>query len=91
MGEPLTDSQSTSGVGQRPQGLRVGSPAQQDPPDYDPLINAHAALVFVSAALIGLVVGVLTFLGTANAPLSAVAGLSAIGAAVGVLHKMIGR
>lgn len=64
----MTDSQSTSGVGQRPQGLRVGSPAQQDPPDYDPLINAHAALVFVSAALIGLVVGVLTFLGTANAP-----------------------
>lgn len=68
MGEPLTDSQSTSGVGQRPQGLRVGSPAQQDPLDYDPLINAHAALVLVSAAVIGLVVGVLTFLGTANAP-----------------------
>lgn len=91
MGEPLTDSQSTSGVGQRPQDLRVGSPVAQSPPDYDPLINAHAALVFVSAALIGLVVGVLTFLGTANAPLSAVAGLSAGGAGVGVLHKMIGR
>lgn len=91
MGEPLTDSQSTSGVRQRPQDLRVRSRARQSPPDYDPLINAHAALVFVSAALIGLVVGALTFLGTANASLSVIAGLSASGAGVGVLHKMIGR
>ncbi|MEU5807800.1 MULTISPECIES: hypothetical protein [unclassified Streptomyces] len=54
-----------------------------------PLLTLHAAVVFLAALIIGLVVGGLSHLGGVPAALAVLAGLGAAGAAVPVLHGLI--
>ncbi|MFE0332344.1 hypothetical protein ACFW08_37270 [Streptomyces sp. NPDC058960] len=55
-----------------------------------PLLTVHSALVLLIGVLIGGLVGVLTYL-DGNSPFASVlAGAVAAGAAVPVLHKLIG-
>lgn len=59
-------------------------------PDTDPpLLTLHAAVVLVTATLIGLVAGGLTFLGGTHPALSVLAGLAAVGGAVPGLRGLI--
>ncbi|MFJ9195866.1 hypothetical protein [Streptomyces globisporus] len=55
-----------------------------------PLVTAHAAIVFMMAILIGMVVGVLTFLSVGDTAAALLAGLTGSGASTPVLHKHIG-
>ncbi|MGZ9929299.1 hypothetical protein ACXNSR_05340 [Streptomyces sp. NC-S4] len=52
-------------------------------------VTLHAAVVLIAAALIGLAAGGLAFLGGTGPALAVLAGLSAAGAAVPVLHGLI--
>ncbi|WP_221890462.1 hypothetical protein, partial [Streptomyces sp. WAC07061] len=61
------------------------------PPDAEPLVSARTALVLLTAAFIGTVLGALTFLSTGNAAGGLIAALSGFGAATLGLHKLIGR
>ncbi|MER6444119.1 hypothetical protein [Streptomyces venezuelae] len=65
------------------------TPPTSEPNDPGPLITAHAALVFLMAAFIGAMAGVLTALSTGNTAASVLAGLSACGVSIPVLHKLI--
>ncbi|MEU3290513.1 hypothetical protein [Streptomyces longwoodensis] len=50
----------------------------------------HAAVVFLAAVIIGLVMGGLMFLHDQSVPAAVVTGLVAAGGSVPVLHKLIG-
>ncbi|MEU0477545.1 hypothetical protein [Streptomyces olivaceus] len=50
----------------------------------------HAAVVFLTAVIIGLVMGGLTFLHDKCVPAAVAAGLGSFGISVPVLHKLIG-
>ncbi|MEU1895672.1 hypothetical protein [Streptomyces pristinaespiralis] len=68
-------------------------PVGTQPPDYGagPLLTAHATLVFVAAAFIGVVVGWLTYVSAGdNAAAAVLAGLMAGGMSAPMLHKLIG-
>ncbi|MEV7177794.1 hypothetical protein [Kitasatospora sp. NPDC093679] len=54
-----------------------------------PLLPARTALVLLIAAVIGIVAGVLTFLGHSPVATAVLSGLTAAGASVPVLHKLI--
>lgn len=54
------------------------------------LLTAHAALVFVAAAILGGLVGFLTHLSVGNAAAAVLAGLTAGGVSAPVLHRLIG-
>ncbi|MEU4657289.1 hypothetical protein AB0G32_25700 [Streptomyces sp. NPDC023723] len=68
---------------------RCGHPPAT-PPAPTPFLTLHTAVVLVAAALIGLVVGGLTFLGGTPTAGAALAGLIAGGAGVPALRTLIG-
>ncbi|CAL9652463.1 hypothetical protein SUDANB23_06640 (plasmid) [Streptomyces sp. enrichment culture] len=71
-------------------------PAQSEPPSSAgvplevPLLSVHAAVVFLAAVIIGLVMGGLMFLHDKSVPAAVATGLLAAGGSVPVLHKLIG-
>ncbi|CAL9673740.1 hypothetical protein [Streptomyces sp. enrichment culture] len=73
-------------------------PARREPPatagavtpSETPLLSMHAAVVFLTAVIIGLVMGSLTFLHDKSVPAAVAAGLGTFGISVPVLHKLIG-
>ncbi|MFJ9675252.1 hypothetical protein ACIRP5_31215 [Streptomyces sp. NPDC101221] len=65
-------------------------PAGAGTPSETPLLSVHAAVVFLTAAIIGLVMGGLVFLHDKSVPAAVTAGLLAAGGSVPVLHKLIG-
>ncbi|NUW02874.1 hypothetical protein [Streptomyces sp. CAI 127] len=72
--EPDIRNAAPSGAGQEP----------------GPLLTAHAAIVLMMAILIGMVIGVLTFLSVGDAAAALLAGLTGSGFSIPVLHKHIG-
>jgi hypothetical protein len=62
---------------------------QPDPPT--PFMTLYTALVLLTAAVIGLVVGGLSYLSGTSVPAAALAGLVSGGGSVPVLHSLIGR
>ncbi|UUS35068.1 MULTISPECIES: hypothetical protein [Streptomyces] len=65
-------------------------PAGAGTPSETPLLSVHAAVVFLAAVIIGLVMGGLMFLHDKSVPAAVAAGLVAAGGSVPVLHKLIG-
>lgn len=59
-------------------------------PDSEPLLSQHAAVVLLTAAFLGTVVGVLAFLSTGNTAGALLAAVAAAGASVLGLHRLIG-
>ncbi|MFJ8275578.1 hypothetical protein ACIQ8G_35800 [Streptomyces sp. NPDC094154] len=59
-------------------------------PSQDPLLSMHAAVVFLTAVIIGLVMGGLMFLHEKSVPSAVATGLGCCGISVPVLHKLIG-
>lgn len=55
-----------------------------------PFVTVRTAIILLSAAFIGLVVGGLTFLGGEPAATAVLAGLTGAGGSVLGLHKLIG-
>ncbi|MFC8826537.1 hypothetical protein ACFT9I_14485 [Streptomyces sp. NPDC057137] len=60
-------------------------------PEPGPLLSAHAALVLVTAAFIGTIVGTLTYFSTHDTPAALLAGLTASGAGTLALDRLIGH
>ncbi|MFG3498746.1 hypothetical protein [Streptomyces sp. NPDC047928] len=65
-------------------------PASAGTPSETPLLSVHAAVVFLAAVVIGLIMGGLMFLHDKSVPAAVAAGLAAAGVSVPVLHKLIG-
>ncbi|MGE7384505.1 hypothetical protein ACQKM2_03235 [Streptomyces sp. NPDC004126] len=61
------------------------------PPDTEPLVSLRTALVLLTAAFIGTVLGALTALSTGNPAAGLIAALTGFGVATLGLHKLIGR
>lgn len=59
------------------------------PPPEPPFISLHTAIVLLTAVVIGLVVGGLTFLSDFSAPGAALADLGAAGLSVPTLRSLI--
>ncbi|MGW0552227.1 hypothetical protein [Streptomyces altiplanensis] len=59
-------------------------------PSETPLLSVHAAVVFLAAAVIGLVMGGLMFLHDKSVPAAVATSLVAAGGSIPVLHKLIG-
>ncbi|WP_190078595.1 hypothetical protein [Streptomyces daghestanicus] len=59
-------------------------------PSETALLSVHAAVVFLAAAVIGLVMGCLVFLHDKSVPAAVATGLVAAKGSVPVLHKLIG-
>ncbi|MET8102259.1 hypothetical protein ABZV29_38415 [Streptomyces sp. NPDC005236] len=53
-------------------------------------MSIHAAVVFLTAVVIGLIMGGLMFLSDKSVPTAVATGLGAAGVGVPVLHKLIG-
>lgn len=66
------------------------APAGAGTPSETPLLSVHAAVVFLAAVIIGLVMGGLMFLHDKSVPTAVTAGLVAAGGSLPVLHKLIG-
>ncbi|MFD7735088.1 hypothetical protein ACFV6F_32490 [Kitasatospora phosalacinea] len=60
-----------------------------DSPGSGPFLTARTALVLLTAAFFGTAAGVLAYLGGTPAAGAVLAGLTAFGAAVPVLHNLI--
>jgi VIT1/CCC1 family predicted Fe2+/Mn2+ transporter len=60
-------------------------------PEPDPLVPLRLALIAMIAAVLGAIVGLLTFMASPSVPQAVLAGLIAAGAAVLALDKLIGR
>ncbi|WP_217235544.1 hypothetical protein [Streptomyces sp. AC555_RSS877] len=58
-------------------------------PPEPPFISMHTAVVLVTAAIIGLIFGGLTFLSDFSAPGAVLAGLGAAGLSIPVLRSLI--
>nr|WP_309144308.1 hypothetical protein [Streptomyces sp. BR123] len=80
-GRPVAVSQSRTVVSREPVASSTGGHDR-------PFLSLHAAVVLLTALVIGFVVGGLSHLGGMPAPLAVLAGLAA-GAAVPVLHGLI--
>ncbi|MBG0850306.1 hypothetical protein I2W78_00020 [Streptomyces spinoverrucosus] len=59
-------------------------------PSEAPLLSVHAAVVFLAAVIIGLIMGGLMFFHEKSVPVAVATGLVAAGGSVPVLHKLIG-
>ncbi|MFH9203185.1 hypothetical protein ACH4KT_37995 [Streptomyces anulatus] len=55
-----------------------------------PLLTLHAALILLTAVMVGGAVAVLTYLSASNGAAAALAGLMGAGASTPVLHTLIG-
>lgn len=74
------------------------APARSEPPSTPstglpseaPLLSVHAAVVFLAAVIIGLIMGGLMFLHEKSVPAAVATGLVTAGGSVPVLHKLIG-
>ncbi|MFK4106706.1 hypothetical protein ACI2L1_43010 [Streptomyces sp. NPDC019531] len=58
-------------------------------PSEPPFISLHTAIVLVTGAVIGLIVGGLTYLSDGSAPGAVLAALGAMGVSVPVLRSLI--
>ncbi|MFD7907059.1 hypothetical protein ACFV4G_33075 [Kitasatospora sp. NPDC059747] len=67
------------------------TPTPPNQSETEPLLTVRTAIILLTAAVIGLVAGGLTYLGTRSTPGAALAGLTAAGASVVGLHQLIGR
>ncbi|MEU1457251.1 hypothetical protein [Streptomyces avermitilis] len=73
-------------------------PARSEPPSTPstglpseaPLLPVHAAVVFLAAVIIGLIMGGFMFLHEKSFPAAVATGLVTAGGSVPVLHKLIG-
>ncbi|MEV6002169.1 hypothetical protein AB0M25_23570 [Streptomyces griseomycini] len=65
-------------------------PSNTGLPSEAPLLSVHAAVVFLAAVIIGLVMGGLMFLHDKSVPAAIVTGLGCCGVSVPMLHKLIG-
>ncbi|MEU5398136.1 hypothetical protein ABZ348_02375 [Streptomyces sp. NPDC005963] len=71
----------------------VPSPMPPAPSEHSqpgPFLTMHTALILLTALVIGLIVGGLTFLGGTPAPGAILAGLLSAGISVPALHRLIG-
>ncbi|MFJ2828534.1 hypothetical protein ACIPC1_13300 [Streptomyces sp. NPDC087263] len=68
----------------------MSSSAPTPPGEPAPFLTLHAALVLLTAAVIGLFIGGLTFLGGASVAGSVLAGMVGGGGSVPVLRSLIG-
>ncbi|MFF9278921.1 hypothetical protein [Streptomyces griseosporeus] len=59
------------------------------PPPEPPFLSMHTAVVLLTAVVIGLIIGGLTFLSDFSAPRAALAGLGASGLSVPMLRSLI--
>ncbi|MFF0143334.1 hypothetical protein ACFYRN_43950 [Streptomyces sp. NPDC005227] len=66
------------------------SPPSTGWPSETPLLSVHATVVFLTAFIIGLVMGSLVFLHDKSVPAAVATGLVTAGGSVPVLHKLIG-
>lgn len=66
------------------------SPNPPEPPQPGPFITQHTAIILLTATVIGLVVGGLTFLSGTPAAGAVLAGLLSAGGSVPVLRTLIG-
>ena len=66
-------------------------PPTTDSEDPRPLLTMHATVVLLTAAFIGMIVGVLSMYSTDNIAAALLAGLTSVGTSIPVLHKLIGR
>ncbi|MGW0612004.1 hypothetical protein [Streptomyces sp. NPDC002788] len=64
-------------------------PTPPPPQDPEPFMTMHTALVLLSAAFIGLIVGGLSFFSGGPAAAAVLAGLTAFGISVPVLRSLI--
>lgn len=70
----------------------AGSPSPDpQPQDEGPLVDVRTAVIFLIGAFIGLVVGGLTYLDGHSTAMALLAGVSASGVSIPVLHKLIAR
>ncbi|CAN3978402.1 hypothetical protein [Kitasatospora purpeofusca] len=67
-----------------------GPTPQNQPPVSTPLLTVRTAIILLTATVIGLIAGGLTFLGGGPAADAVLAGLAGAGASVPVLHQLIG-
>lgn len=61
-----------------------------NPENSGPLLSVHAALVLLTAACVGAVIGVLAAHSTGDTAGSLLAGLSGFGISAQALHKLVG-
>ncbi|MFB8043124.1 hypothetical protein ACFC8F_17760 [Streptomyces hydrogenans] len=73
-----------------PARIEALAPSTAGTPSETPLLSMHAAVVFLAAVVIGLVMGALMFLHDKSMPAAVAAGLLAAGGSVPVLHRLIG-
>ena len=66
------------------------TPRIPDPADPQPFLSVHTVVVLLTAAFIGVVIGVLTFYARQSVPEALVAGLAATGLSIAPLRGMIG-
>ncbi|MFD9807609.1 hypothetical protein ACFWZZ_10875 [[Kitasatospora] papulosa] len=71
--------------------ISSGSAPTSPPPDREPLLTIHAAVVLVMAAIVGATMGVLTFFSAGNAAAALLAGFTGFGASALGLDKVVGR
>ncbi|MFI8301374.1 hypothetical protein ACIGCZ_36300 [Streptomyces nigra] len=84
------DPHPHSPIPTRPEPPAPSGPVGTGTPSETPLLSVHAAVVFLAAVIIGLVMGGLMFLHDKSVPTAIVTGLGCCGVSVPVLHKLIG-
>lgn len=65
-------------------------PSPPEPPRRTPFLTLHTAVVLLTAVVIGLVVGALTYLNGSSTAGAALAGLLSAGGSVPVLRALVG-
>ncbi|MBE4739813.1 hypothetical protein [Streptomyces caniscabiei] len=60
-------------------------------PEVEPLLSQRAVVVFLAAAFVGAVVGVLTYFSAGQVAAALLAGLTGFGTSTLGLHKLIGN
>lgn len=66
------------------------APLPPNPPGHGPFMSLNTAVVLLTAAVIGLIVGGLTFLSGGLVAGAVLAGLTGAGASIPVLRSLIG-
>ena len=66
------------------------TPTPPSPPEPGPFMTVHTAIILLTAVVIGMIVGALTFLSGVPAAGAVLAGLTGTGTSVPVLRGLIG-
>ncbi|AUG76898.1 hypothetical protein CFP65_2038 [Kitasatospora sp. MMS16-BH015] len=61
------------------------------PPEQGPLLDLRTVVILALGLFLGIIVGCLTYLGQHAVAVALLAGVTATGTSVPVLHKLIGR